>query len=813
MPECQTNEIGTLIGNIQEIVQRLHPGCDDELESLLTWLNPNEPNSNHHMRPPPLRLKDTIKLLVNQYYNGQYNPKSECEISKGLDFDLTNLLRQFYVHQVRYHFFTSFDSIQSFKDIQRLERYYDFPLKYIYLFQSNPDEWIMERDSLRHYLLNRNVKFKENLKQRLAVLIMEDDYEVIGEVLDWVNKACCNVSSTELLMDLIFLKITKYCESHLNGAFGERFLVMKTYNKFITKYWVHFTRLLCCHADDHELTNVIYSVFEKQFLRIRTKQAFQIFVTHYPSSEPTILEMRKLLTNSKQLRKIVVLFLLEFEARILNPSVTTVDALLAYVKCVKAFLALDPSGKYLHSISSFVRSRFQERSDLVTVLLYAIMDLGFSELLEGPHAQVNAASLEALAEEFKKSELAIDYDLSFASGNRNAVADNVSDEGSLPYEEVMEQFLSWTPDSSIILPHSPGKRLSSHGLLDILLELFESKDFFISEFLKLQTKRLLSLKYYRLDKNWSNCLQILKKKLSNGTSATSIGITPSGNPSENARTEDYSNINYIDVMLWDVKCSLEVCQQMHQVSGLDPRIYPKFISYLYWNYHWDTGHSFELPQGLEQELEKYCKVYSEMRPGRALKLCRDRGVVELELAFQDGRRKCLDVTLEQYAVIQQFDADQKSPKHTAEDISARLKMEPSKAKSVLRFWVEKGILLLENGYYVIQESKQGGESETPHNVASGSGSLSSLAERPDSTRDQENQVSNILKNVWPFIQGMLMNLGSLKVEKIHSFLKATAPKELGYSAITQSHLDFYLSLLVEEERLECTSNGSYKLRS
>ncbi|QLQ82373.1 hypothetical protein HG537_0H01350 [Torulaspora globosa] len=813
MPECQTDEIGTLRSGIEEIVQRLHPGCDDDLESLLTWLNPNEPSSNHHMRPPPLRLKDTMKLLVNQYYNGQYNSKNEFEISKGLSFDLTNLLPQFYVYQVRYHFFASFDSIKSFKDIQKLERYYDFPLKYIYLFQSNPDEWIMEKDSLRHYLINRNVEFLRNLKQRLAVLMMDDDYEVIEDILDWVNKAGGNVSSTELLMDVIFLKITKYCESHLDGVFSERFLVMKTYNKFITKYWVHITRLLACSVDDHELTNVIYSVFEKQFLRIRTKQAFEIFVANYPSSEPTILEMRKLLTNSKQLRKLIVLFLVEFEARILNPSVTTVDAFLAYVKCVKAFLTLDPSGKYLHSISSFVRSRFQERSDLVTVLLYAIMDLRSSELLEDPHVQVNAASLKALADEFKKSELAIDHDSSFTTGDRNAVADSLTVGGSLPYEEVMEQFLSWTPDSSIILPQSSVKQSPSHGLLDILLELFESKDFFISEFLKLQTKRLLSLKYYRLDKNWSNCLQILKKKLSNGTQATSIGITPSGNPSENTRSEDYSNINYIDVMLWDVKCSLELCQQMHQVSGLDPRIYPKFISYLYWNYHWDTGHSFELPQGLEQELEKYCRVYSEMRPGRALKLCRDQGVVEIELTFEDGRRESLDVTLEQYSVIQQFNADHRSPSLTAEDISAILKMDLARAKSVLRFWVEKRILLLENGYYIVQESKQSADPAVAYNVASGSGSASSLPERQDLTTDHQSQVPSILKNVWPFIQGMLMNLGSLKVEKIHSFLRATVPKELGYSAITQSHLDFYLSSLVEEERLECTSNGSYKLRN
>lgn len=811
MPECQSDEITILIGNIQEIVQRLHPGFEDDLESLLTWLNPNEPNSNHHMRPPPLRLKDTIKLLVNQYYNGQYIPESEHEISRGLDFDLANLLRQFYVHQVRYHFFSSFDSIRTFKDIQKLEKYYESPLKFIHLFQSNPDEWIMERDSLRHYLLNRSIKFRDNIKQRLEILMKEDDFEIIGEILTWINNAHSSVSSTQLLMDLIFMKITEYCESHLEGVFGERFLVMKTYNKFITKYWSHFAQLLNCPTDDHELTSVIYSLFEKQFLRIRTKQAFEIFVINYPSSKPTILEMRKLLVNSKQLRKIVVVFLLEFEQRILNPSVTTVEALLAYVKCVKAFLALDSSGRYLQSISSFVRTGFQERSDLVTVLLYAILDLPSTQLAEASQAQLDPVSLEALAEEFKKSDLAIDDDSSSINGSKGAIADSASFGDSLPYEEVMEQFLTWTPDSLVLSPQSSNKRFSSHSLLDILMELFESKDFFISEFLKLQTKRLLSLKYYRLDKNWSNCLQILKKKLSKGLPVTTIGIAPSGQPGGDTHSDDYSNINYIDVMLWDVKCSLELCQQMHQVSGLDPRIYPKFISYLYWNYHWDTSNSFELPQGLEQELEKYCRVYSEVRPGRSLKLCKDQGLVELELDFEDGRKLCLDVTLEQYAVIQQFDQDQKASRITAEDVSTSLRMELSKAKSALRFWVEKGVLLFENESYAIQEFKREDGPEDHHSIASGS--IKSMAERQDSVTEEENQVLSILNNVWPFIQGMLTNLGSMKVEKIHSFLKVTAPKELGYSVVTQSHLDFYLSSLVEEEKLENTTNGSYKLRS
>ena len=75
------------------------------------------------------------------------------------------------------------------------------------------------------------------------------------------------------------------------------------------------------------------------------KRSLIYFVNEFPNSKPTIIEMRKLITHSTDFKTIVIAWLSIFEKKVLNPSGSTTDALLAYVKSVKAFLTLDPSGR------------------------------------------------------------------------------------------------------------------------------------------------------------------------------------------------------------------------------------------------------------------------------------------------------------------------------------------------------------------------------------------------------------------------------------------------------------------------------------
>ncbi|CAR28714.1 ZYRO0F10340p [Zygosaccharomyces rouxii] len=807
-------DLKRLLVQIQEVALRTHPNCEDDLESLLTWINPNEPQSNHQCKPPTLRLKNSIKMLVNQYYNMELR---EDERDTGYLF--IQLVRQFYVYQVRLHFFASLSNLHTFKDVQRLVKYYEFPLKYVYIFENCPEEWIGERDGLMHYLLNRHKKLRINVVSRLKDLVMEDDFDLAMDVVKWLNESNSNVSSMDLMLDLIVEKISRFCQDQMTGTWNNRFLIMETFNRFITSYWSQFCLLLACPEDNHELTTVVYHLFERQFVKLRTKEIFDIVVGVYPDSKPTLLELRRVLVKSKDFTQIVVEFLSNFERQILNPSISTVNALLAYVKTVKAFLTLDPTGRCLNSVSAFVKPYFQERNDLVTVLLYAILELQ-SEEFEGPaRAYLDTNSLNQLSQELKDPEFGIE-----SSFETIPQADLLSRPAStattaamldprLPYKSVIKNFLQWTPEPMDTISKNYSKSLSaSRNLLDILMDMFESKDFFVSEFLSLLTRKLLTLKLYTLDRKWSHCLRLLKTKFGPAGAAavvaTGIGGGDGGSI-DGVRGGDPSNINNIDVMLRDVRGSSELCKRMHQVAGLDQRIYPKFISPLYWNRdNSSNGWTFQLDPQMALELDKYCQVYSEIKPGRALHLYKDQGIVVLTLSFQDGRKKRCEATLEQCSVIQQFDASTATTTGLTEQmIGARLQMDPARARAALQHWVQEGVLYYDGNAYKTREYL---DDQPAENLPASKDSSASSQARTMSP-DRDSRLTSILEQTWPFIQGMLTNLGALKVKKIHSFLKVTTPKELGFSMVTPSQLESYLHSLVEEERLICTTNDTYKL--
>ena len=87
---------------------------------------------------------------------------------------------------------------------------------------------------------------------------------------------------------------------------------------------------------------------------------------------------------------------------------------------------------------------------------------------------------------------------------------------------------------------------------------------------------------------------------------------------------------------------------------------------------------------------------------------------------KDGRVLQCDVTLEQYAVIQQFDEDSYANRLMAEAISLFLNMEISRVKSALQFWVEKGVLYQVDAFYATQESRQDSNIKTAKSDSVGS---------------------------------------------------------------------------------------------
>lgn len=831
-----TDELQTLSSYI------FHTNIVDDLNSLLTWMSPNDAKNNHQLRPPSLRIKNIIKVLFPN--NATTSPYSmintsqannsivnEGNTNKELQLQLFSTLKEFYIFQVRYHFFLHFNNINYLKDIQRWENYYEFPLRYVPIFDVNVNDWALELNSLRHYLLNRNIKFKNNLRTRLDKLIMDDDFDLADNLIQWLKSANGSLSSTELIVNALYSKINKFCEDNMSRVWNKRFMIMETFNKFINQYWSQFSKLVGCPEDDHELTTTVFNCFESNFLRIRTNEIFDICVLAYPDSKVTLLELRKIMKDFKDYTNIVTTFLSDFKKYILNPSVTTVDALLRYVKTIKAFLVLDPTGRCLHSITTFVKPYFQERKHLVNVLLYAMLDLPEEELKEKINFNVDMKALLSLVDTLHDSDINQDTNITKRDKNKKSpFLWNLKVKGKselnkdLPirhamlYEHILNYYIAWVPEPNDMIPGNIKSSYIKTNLFEVLLDLFESREFFISEFRNLLTDRLFTLKFYTLDEKWTRCLKLIREKRvkftetshSNYITNGILGLPETTAPAADA---DQSNLNSIDVMLWDIKCSEELCRKMHEVAGLDPIIFPKFISLLYWKYNCDTQGSndlaFHLPIDLERELQKYSDIYSQLKPGRKLQLCKDKGKVEIQLAFKDGRKLVLEVSLEQCSVINQFDSPNDEPICLSlEQLSESLNIAPPRLTHLLDFWIQKGVLLKENGTYsVIEHSEMDfdqAQKTAPMEIENSNYELHN-----DSEIERKYELT--LQRSLPFIEGMLTNLGAMKLHKIHSFLKITVPKDWGYNRITLQQLERYLNTLADEGRLKYIANGSYEI--
>lgn len=759
---------------LHSLLHDVDSSLEDDLEGILTWVNPNEPSSNHQMRPPSLRVKSAIKSLLNGVVTSE---------------SFIDLLGKYMIFQTRKHFFLNYQSLLYFKDVQKLERYYEFPTRYLNIFSS--EEWCDEMSGLRNYLIRQNSGLKNNIQLRLEQLVHEDDFDMACKIYEWLCQAEGRLLP-EILVDVLLSKVKLFASKNMNSAWTQRFTIMEAYNLFVTNYWSVFCRMLQCMEDDHEITNEIYRCFEEEFIRIRTSQVFDIFVTGFPTTKPTLLELRSVLKTSVKYTELITEFLYQFESKMLNPSITTAEILLSYVKAIKSILIVDVSFRYFQLLTDFVRPYLMERHDTVATFLYAMLGLDASDLSSKNSTSTHMSIASQLSAELR--------------GSHQPISSSTAERGNLPhgkhalsmnpyepaYQQIIDYYLHWNPEPADSIQANNDQALISKELFDIIVELFDSKDVIVREFLGLFTRKLLDLRGYKLESNWVQSLKVVKKKLDFKTYSSA---------------QEISNINNIDVMLRDVKHSEELCSLMHEKLGLSDRIIPKFVSYLFWNAHSDFSalpKDHPLPKELEADINNYKKAYTNVKKGRKLRLHPEQSIVELQLRLADGRDLNYEVTLDEALVLSYLSSNGDG---TVEEIVKQTNLDISQVGKSLKFWVKSSILRYstETSRYSIEERQNVNVKHAVERQSS-----SEIVNATDSVDLQQQQFIDSMQKVLPFIKGMLTNLGSLKADKIHSFLKMAVPKEIGYSA-TPSQLQLYLNALVDESKLVKTPNGAFRL--
>ncbi|CEP63212.1 anaphase promoting complex subunit 2 LALA0_S07e04984g [Lachancea lanzarotensis] len=779
----ESEEGNRLIASIHNALGDHDVNFGDDLDGVLTWINPNDPDSNHQLRPPILRIKKAVKTLFN---------------FKDVDDTFFELLRQFLIYQTRRHFFANFEALLNFKDVQKLEKYYEFPLNFVVVFSAS--EWLDEINGLRGYLVFSHPIFKQNVMLRLKQLLIEDDFEMARKVYEWLCQAEGRPLTT-LLIDIILVKVQMYAAAQMGAVWTKRFVIVETFNSFISSYWGPLSEMLQCAEDDHAVTQEIYQCFEHEFIRIRTQQVFEVFVTEYPVSKPTLLELRSVLKTPSRYTKLITELLYHFEAKMLKPSVTTAEIVLSYVKAIKSILTVDVSFRYFRLLTEFVRPFLSERRDTVVTFLYALLGLGSSESKGTSQNSEHTRIAAQLAEELMDSHKPI-MNSTLEGGiqmlpERSPVLN--------AYEPICQQvfnyYLHWTPEPMDSIQASSDDALMSKSLFDIVVDLFESKDVIITAFITLYTKKLLDLKGYKLEQNWAKSLKLLKQKF---------------NLKKLPGSQEISNVSNIDVMLRDIKHSEMLCSDLHSWASLNPTIFPKIISYLFWGTSQEfcmPSKNLRLPLALEQDLERYREAYSDIKKGRKLKVHQEQSIVEVNLTFEDKRTVKFEVPLKRAVVLSCFSEHEESKGLTQTQIIERTGASEDEVVQALQFWRNASVLYHDEQLGVYkpvehlesEKTKALTDTEDSESIATGKNSEFHL-----SVDSQQREITDAMEKVWPFIKGMLTNLGTMKVDKIHSFLKIAVPKEIGFVA-TVSQLEVYLNILVDEGKLVSNANGTFKL--
>ncbi|SCV04526.1 LAMI_0H16842g1_1 [Lachancea mirantina] len=776
------DEVQQLDYDLHNSIKECGSALNDDLEGVLTWLNPNEAESNHQLRPPSLRIKSGIRHLSKQF-----ETKST----------LPDLLKTFMVLNIRVHFFRHYEELCNFKQVQKLERYYRYPFRFIKIISDH--ELNMEFKQMRCYLVSKRPVLCENIEEQMRLHFMEDDFDIAEEMRDWLSQAMDN-SCMDLFLDMLLERIRVFSEQQMRGYWNQNSCTAKTYELFVKNQWPNIARFLNCPENDNELLSQILECFQSEYVRVCASDIYELFVLQYPASKPALVELRSIIKTPYGHKELIEGFLQQFKMKALNSSITTAEILLSYVRAIKSVFTVDVSGTYLPAITELVKPCLMERHDAVRTFLYALLELNSEEIQDSSFTASTMSVLAELSSELKDKRFA-SFDAP-ATEARPSIANDLGGNLLRPFhEKILDRFLNWTPKPLESVKTDSDALLMNKSLLDFAFEVFDSREMVFAEFIGIFTNKLLGLKDYKLDSKWVKTLKVLRKK---AEFKSVSGV------------QEVSNINNIDVMLRDMRDSSQLCEQLHQLEGLDNRFFPKIISYLFWKVEIDLvspkNEDFEMPVWLKTELKRYTEAFSRLKVGRKFVIHKHLSTVSLRLSFEDGRVIKSEVDFVKASVISCFLSSKSDSGLTTHQIADRTRLTLAVIEQTLEFWEKVGAIYLEPGnecYRILEnfDSLNARQNKSKEKLSTGERDARETGARAD---DEHQAFMLSMSKVWPFIQGMLMNLGSLKASKIHSFLKMAVPSEIGFSA-TPAQLESYLRALVDEEKLSVADNGSYKL--
>uniref|UniRef100_UPI00358E4051 anaphase-promoting complex subunit 2 isoform X2 n=1 Tax=Myxine glutinosa TaxID=7769 RepID=UPI00358E4051 len=533
------------------------------------------------------------------------------------------------------------------------------------------------------------------------------------------------------------------------------------------------TRPIAGHAEASlgrwlpRLQHFLYRVYAE----MRVKELFSI-IRDYPDSQNALQELHQCLEKTGQWQLVLTLRQ-ALETRLLHPGVNTDDIITLYISAIRALTHLDPSGVLLDRVCEPVRKYLRCREDTVRKIV-----AGLTEDTDGP---------SELAGELARGE-PIELDQSSAS------------------DDDAEEPESWKPQPVDAMPEKLCSGRRSFDIISLLVSIYGSKEVFVNEYHTLLADRVLQHFNYNMAREVRN-LELLKLRFGEAV------------------------MHRCEVMLKDVADSRRINSNIHEAQVKQTSedggsegtgetqlvLNAMILSGEFWP-SLKEG-KLELPAEVKTAMEAYTQEYEKLKAARSLNWKPHLGLVILDVELKE-RTLSLSVSPIHAALIIHF--QNKSVWHLSE-LSEELATAPAILRRRLAFWQQQGVL--QEGPSDVYSVLLDTELTEAAGVLDTNGTglwnpvkepllLDSDDEGDSATASQADQRQEEMQVFWTYIQGMLTNLESLSLERIHSMLRMFAmmgPTNGGTGAeCSLNELRSFLNRKVKDNQLICTA-GIYKL--
>jgi len=577
----------------------------------------------------------------------------------------------------------------------------------------------------------------------------------------------------EPAMILVHERIEQHIESKCCGNFDSRYLIsLEEWLNTKVVSWLEelFRSALQSNQPDMVSPTTLFPAHRdrlhhflcEMYGRARIHQLFNIII-EFPESEPALLDLAECLEHVNELRAELVQSLRSaLESRLLHPGVNTADVLTAYVSAIRALRVLDTSGVLLDAVCDPVRCYLRGRDDTVRCIVSSLTeDGGTSELAD---ELIRAQPL--LLDDSHDSE------------------DDVVNSGD---------WENWLPDPKDANLTSGSRTRRGADIISMLVNIYGSRELFVDEYRQLLADRLLTQLSFDTDRDVRH-VELLKLRFGE------------------------AHLHACEVMLKDVTDSRRINARITEdkkslvTSNADSIPIPVnalILSAQFWPQRLprDEESPLVLPECLRNARDDYTRAFELLKGNRTLNWKAHLGLVSIDLELPNGRTLSYNVSPAHATVIWHFE---QRARWTITELAHEVQMPAHSLRRRVAFWQTQGLLREETtDTFVLVEDE-------PRGVGSGTiGSADAMA--VDDEEDASESAANIARErrdeelnvIWSYVIGMLTNLESLPLDRIHTMIRMFAMHGPG-SQISQSELRTFLEHKVKEQKLLCVS-GLYRL--